>query len=248
MTRVGYAPSTQFYLEDQKRPETRWKTPLPFPVQVVARVEVIDEISRGKLTTEYRYHHGYWDGAEREFRGFGMVEQLIPRRSRTTTAGIARRGDALSRVEDQQTFPRRRSRRPGSTRGRSATSSGSGRRRTSTPSSGRATRSVLPDPRVCDCMILNSLPRRVKRDALRALRGRVLRTELTPWTARSAKSRPYTVTEHLYGVCEVVEENGQHSWRASPTGRFHSRRLAADLLPPRRWRSGRPSGSAAMIR
>ena len=31
---------------------------------------------RGRLTTEYRYHHGYWDGVEREFRGFGMVEQL----------------------------------------------------------------------------------------------------------------------------------------------------------------------------
>ena len=45
-------------------------------MQVVARVEVIDQISHGKLTTEYRYHHGYWDGTEREFRGFGMVEQL----------------------------------------------------------------------------------------------------------------------------------------------------------------------------
>ena len=86
MTPVGYAPSTRFYLEDQKQPETRWKTPLPFPVQVVSRVEVIDEISRGKLTTEYRYHHGYWDGAEREFRGFGMVEQLDTETSRTTTS------------------------------------------------------------------------------------------------------------------------------------------------------------------
>src|SRR5205823_5396126 len=75
VTRVGYASSTQFYVDDQRHPKTRWKTPLPFPVQVVARVEVIDEISRGKLTTEYCYHHGYWDGAEREFRGFGMVEQ-----------------------------------------------------------------------------------------------------------------------------------------------------------------------------
>ena len=45
-------------------------------MQVVARVEVIDALSGGKLTTEYRYHHGYWDGAEREFRGFGRVEQL----------------------------------------------------------------------------------------------------------------------------------------------------------------------------
>ena len=76
VTKVGYAASTRFYLEDDARPETRWRTPLPFPVQVVARVEVIDQISHGKLTTEYRYHHGYWDGTEREFRGFGMVEQL----------------------------------------------------------------------------------------------------------------------------------------------------------------------------
>ena len=35
---------------------------------VSVRVEVIDEISSGKLTTEYSYHQGYWDGAEREFR------------------------------------------------------------------------------------------------------------------------------------------------------------------------------------
>ncbi len=59
VTRVGYASSTRFYLEDEKRPGTRWKTPLPFPVQVVSRVEVIDAISEGKLTTEYSYHHGY---------------------------------------------------------------------------------------------------------------------------------------------------------------------------------------------
>src|SRR4051812_23852624 len=74
-TRVTYAPSTQFYLADEQRPETRWRTPLPFPVQVVARVEVLDVLSGGQLTTTYRYHHGYWDGAEREFRGFGRVDQ-----------------------------------------------------------------------------------------------------------------------------------------------------------------------------
>ena len=71
---MEYAPSTRFYLEDDVRPATRWAGRLPFPMQVVARVEVIDELSGGKLTTEYRYHQGYWDGDEREFRGFGMVE------------------------------------------------------------------------------------------------------------------------------------------------------------------------------
>src|SRR6185503_18106195 len=76
VTTVSYITSTQFLLNDNDNPQTRWRTPLPFPVQVVARVEVFDQFSRGKLTTEYRYHHGYWDGAEREFRGFGRVDQL----------------------------------------------------------------------------------------------------------------------------------------------------------------------------
>jgi RHS repeat-associated protein len=75
LTRVAYAPSTQYYLADAQRPETRWQTPLPFPVQVVSHVEVVDLISGGKMSTEYSYHHGYWDGGEREFRGFGRVDQ-----------------------------------------------------------------------------------------------------------------------------------------------------------------------------
>jgi RHS repeat-associated protein len=75
LTRVAYAPSTRYYLTDYQKPATRWQTPLPMPVQVVAHVEVIDRLSGGKMTTEYSYHHGYWDGGEREFRGFGRVDQ-----------------------------------------------------------------------------------------------------------------------------------------------------------------------------
>jgi hypothetical protein len=43
---------------------------------VVDKVEVIDHISKTKLVTRYKYHHGYFDGREREFRGFGRVDQL----------------------------------------------------------------------------------------------------------------------------------------------------------------------------
>jgi hypothetical protein len=71
-TSEDYKPSTHYYLEDQKRPTTRWRTHLRFPVQVVAKVESIDAIS-GRLATEYTFHHGYCDGAEREFRGLGRV-------------------------------------------------------------------------------------------------------------------------------------------------------------------------------
>ena len=73
-TVVHYAPSTKFYLED-KREGKPWITRLPFPVHVVERVETFDHISRNRFVTGYAYHHGYFDGEEREFRGFGMVEQ-----------------------------------------------------------------------------------------------------------------------------------------------------------------------------
>ncbi|MBD1930315.1 MULTISPECIES: SpvB/TcaC N-terminal domain-containing protein [Cyanophyceae] len=73
-TVVQYAPSTKFYLQD-KLAGTPWITKLPFPVHVVERVETLDRISGNRFVTRHAYHHGYFDGVEREFRGFGMVEQ-----------------------------------------------------------------------------------------------------------------------------------------------------------------------------
>jgi RHS repeat-associated protein len=73
-TRLSYAPSTRFYLEDRLAGRS-WVTRLPFPVQCVDRVETYDWIGRSRFVTRYAYHHGYFDGVEREFRGFGMVEQ-----------------------------------------------------------------------------------------------------------------------------------------------------------------------------
>ncbi|MEL7147541.1 MAG: toxin TcdB middle/N-terminal domain-containing protein, partial [Bacteroidota bacterium] len=74
LTRMKYAPSTKFYLKDERN-GTPWITKLPFPVQVVERVEFYDEIQKNRFVSTYSYRHGYYDGAEREFRGFGMVEQ-----------------------------------------------------------------------------------------------------------------------------------------------------------------------------
>ena len=45
-------------------------------MHVVERVETFDHIGRNHFVTRYAYHHGYFDGPEREFRGFGMVEQF----------------------------------------------------------------------------------------------------------------------------------------------------------------------------
>ncbi len=73
-TKVTYASSTKFYLQD-KREGRPWITKLPFPVHVVEAVETYDHLSRNLFVTRYAYHHGNFDGFEREFRGFGMVEQ-----------------------------------------------------------------------------------------------------------------------------------------------------------------------------
>lgn len=73
-TAVRYAPSTRFYVAD-KLAGTPWLTRLPFPVHVIERVDTYDYVNRNRFVTRYAYHHGYYDGVEREFRGFGRVDQ-----------------------------------------------------------------------------------------------------------------------------------------------------------------------------
>jgi RHS repeat-associated protein len=79
LTKFDYAPSTTFYLRD-KAAGTPWVSKLPFPVHCVQTVTVVDQHRRTAFATTYSYHHGYFDGVEREFRGFGRVEQVDTQR------------------------------------------------------------------------------------------------------------------------------------------------------------------------
>jgi RHS repeat-associated protein len=74
-TDIHYAPSTYFYQRD-KLLGTPWATRLPFPVHCVERVTVRDTWQSTEFSTTYSYHHGHFDGIEREFRGFGRYEQV----------------------------------------------------------------------------------------------------------------------------------------------------------------------------
>lgn len=200
LTRVEYAPSTRFYLEDEKRPETRWKTTLPFPVQVVTRVEVIDALSGGKLTTEYRYHHGHWDGAEREFRGFGRVDQRDTETFEGFNAGGLQPAAPFERVGAKAFSP------PTETRtwfhqGPAGDEFGEWRETDFSDEFYSGDPQALGRPaEMIDA--LKALPRRDLRDALRSLRGSILRTESYALDGTVREGRPYTVTESLYGVRE----------------------------------------------
>ncbi|WP_313951702.1 SpvB/TcaC N-terminal domain-containing protein [Accumulibacter sp.] len=74
-TDIEYTPSTRFYLQDQQA-GTPWVTRLPFPVHCVSKVTVRDAWRKTEFSSSYSYHHGYFDGEEREFRGFGRVDQV----------------------------------------------------------------------------------------------------------------------------------------------------------------------------
>lgn len=71
---LEYTPSTKFYIAD-KLAGKPWITKLHFPVHCISKTETRDKISGYRFVSSYKYHHGYYDHAEQEFRGFGMVEQ-----------------------------------------------------------------------------------------------------------------------------------------------------------------------------
>ncbi len=74
VTRIDYAPSTRFALEDEAAGKP-WPDPLPFPVTVVASVTVSDSLGH-EYVTRMRYHDGYYDPVEKQFRGFARAEQI----------------------------------------------------------------------------------------------------------------------------------------------------------------------------
>jgi RHS repeat-associated protein len=201
VTRIRCVPSTEFYLADADQQPTSWMTPLPFPVQVVERVEVIDEISHGKLTTTYRYHHGYWDGVEREFRGFGRVEQLDTETFEAfNTPGLHGTTTPFEPMPTQMFSPPLLTKTwfhqgpVGDEFAERSEADLSGEYWPGDPS-------TLPRP-ADTLQLLQSLPATQRADAIRSLRGQILRTELYALDGTPHQDHPFTVTESQYGIRE----------------------------------------------
>jgi RHS repeat-associated protein len=195
--RMEYTPSTRFYLEDEKRLSTRWATPLPFPVQVVSKVETIDAISGSKLTSEYSYHHGYWDGEERELRGFARVDHRdteVFERYHDAASGTFAAVEAIHfspPVETRMWFDH----------GPIDDAETGWRELDVSHEHWTGDPQRLPRPPGLEAF-LAGLPRRDRRDALRAMRGLLVRSELYALDGSARQDRPYNVTELLYGVRE----------------------------------------------
>ncbi|HEX5270483.1 MAG TPA: toxin TcdB middle/N-terminal domain-containing protein, partial [Gemmataceae bacterium] len=205
-TRLSYAPSTRFSLQDRAagRP---WATRLPFPVHVVERVEVIDWVGRNRAVTRYAYHHGAFDGHEREFRSFGMVEQWDTEEFRADTAfpeGDALNWDAASwspPVHTRTWFHTGTFDAGGDVARRYA---GEYWVEPALRPAGRAddlTAMTLPDS-----ALPPGLTPSETREAYRALKGRVLRTEVCDDDGDAGN--PYLVTQQNYTVRRVQPMGG----------------------------------------
>lgn len=188
-THVVYAPSTKFYLQD-KRGGRPWITRLPFPVHVVERVETFDHISRNRFVTRYAYHHGYFDGVEREFRGFGMVEQFDTEAFEDYVVGVQAVGGAQELTPELNQPP-------------------------VTTRTWYHTGAFLDQPRVLhqyrheyyrreqripEPVFPAGLSAGELRECVRSLKGLPLRQEIYSYDGSAEQEHPYTVTENNFEI------------------------------------------------
>jgi RHS repeat-associated protein len=236
-TRIQYAPSTRFYLDD-KLAGKPWITRLPFLVHVVARVETYDHISRNRFVTRHAYHHGYFDGVEREFRGFGMVEQW----DTEEFAALSDSGDfpAAANVDAASHVP------PVLTRTWFHTGVYLGRNRVSNYFAGlldandkgeyyrepgltdQQARDLLLD----DTVLPAGLSIEEEREACRALKGSMLRQEVYALDGTAKEPHPYSVTEQNFTTERLQPRAGNpfgvFFTHARETLNYHYERNPAD--------------------
>ncbi|MBD2114977.1 MULTISPECIES: SpvB/TcaC N-terminal domain-containing protein [Cyanophyceae] len=204
-TVVQYAPSTKFYLQDRLAGKP-WITKLPFPVHVVERVETCDRISGNRFVSRYAYHHGYFDGVEREFRGFGFVEQWD-----TEEYGVFQQ-DSTNALEEALHVP------PVLTKtwfhtgayfeGKKISQQFEHEYYREPNASGEAFQaSLLPDT-----ILPTGLTAEAEREAARSLKGSVLRQEVYALDRSEKRKHPYSVTESNYAIRQLQPRQGnQHA-------------------------------------
>ena len=76
---ISYRSSAQEWLDEKVEKIDAGKPPVchvPFALHVVSKTTQLDEITGNRLTQTLSYRQGYYDGIEREFRGFGLLLQL----------------------------------------------------------------------------------------------------------------------------------------------------------------------------
>ena len=203
---LSYAPSTKFYRQDAVAGKP-WVTRLPFVVQALERVESYDAVSRHRFVTTYAYHHGYFDGVEREFRGFGMVEQRDTE-SFSRFSGAGELPPPTNASDPELHLP------PVLTKTWFHTGAWVAGARISAHFASEYFEAAanLPDTviegRDVPPPLLPPLAAIGTREACRALKGQILRQEIYAEDGTSLELLPYTVSERSYCVRQIQAPAG----------------------------------------
>ncbi len=222
---LEYTPSTKFYIED-KLAGKPWVTKLHFPVHCISKTETRDTISAYRFVSSYKYHHGYYDHAEREFRGFGMVEQTDAEHFDHWVKGNA--GNIVDRKLHQEPVVTKSWFHTGAFLSREKILNQFAHEywyeemnREGFPVVNHE--APLPDARLIaapglDASIMDHLSAQEWREALRACKGMDLRSEVfandaplvgaTP-VQRRKELTPYSVAAHNY-IIELLQPKGQN--------------------------------------
>lgn len=225
-TVVQYAPSTKFYVADKLAGQP-WITKLPFPVHVIERIETYDRISRNRFVTRYAYHHGYFDGVEREFRGFGMVEQWDTEEFATLSNSDAFPvGDNIEAASHVPPVHTKTWFHTGVYLGRAHVSDFFAGLLDARDQGEYYREPGLTDPEVRellldDTLLPDGLTVEEEREACRALKGSMLRQEVYALDGTEQAQHPYTVTEQNFTIRLVQPHAGNrhavfftHAWEA----------------------------------
>lgn len=211
-TTITYAPSTGYYLED-RRAGRPWATRLPFVVQTVARVETVDAVAGTDIVLRHRYAHGWFDGVEREFRGFARVDTWDAE-SMSANHGAGPPPGGLAAQGGDYDLP------PIHTVAWFHTGAWNGQaddlRATLAVEfyAGDVAATPLPGTIVPPTLLPPAL-----REAYRSLKGKPLREEVYAEDASTASSAPYTVKEYRYEVRELQPIATQRYGVYHPLGR-----------------------------
>jgi RHS repeat-associated protein len=195
--RVEYRPSTHFMLADEQagRP---WPTRLPMPVSCAHRVVRVDRVRETAFTSLTSYHDGYYDPVEREFRGFGRVEttdteayELLPEAANTADADL-HQPPVLTRTWHH-----------------TGAAAATGRRILHTRRSQYFENTALPEHELPEPDLPAGLTDEEYREACRALKGVMLRSEVYGLDDNDESTVPYTVAETAYGV-KMIQPRGRN--------------------------------------
>jgi RHS repeat-associated protein len=225
VVRLQYESSARQSLRDREagRP---WVTRLPFPVQVVTRIEQHDEVARRRFVQRYAYHHGCYDGVEREFRGFGFVERW------DTEAFEDFQSDGLFSLSSFDGVDEGLHQPPVLTRTWFHTGTYVGHHDLAKQHECERYQDDAQAGHLPGLVLPSGLSAEESLEAVRALRGRALREEVYALDGSELAGTPYTVVERSHIVRRLQRKGtGQHAVFHAHDGQtltYHYERNPAD--------------------